>query len=48
MDFFQIVKLQRAYELKSLNDEIKRNFLGESHFTEIDYPFTIKPNFSAD
>ena len=28
-------------------NEIKRNIIDEGHFTEVDYPFKIKPNFST-
>ena len=34
-----------AYEIESLNNEIKRKF-DQEDYTEADYPFTIKPNFS--
>ena len=36
-----------AYEIESLNDEIKRIFINDEHFTEDTYPFVIKPNFST-
>ena len=36
-----------AYELENLNNEIKRIIIDERHYTEVDYPFTIKPNFST-
>ena len=36
-----------AYEFESLNNEIKRIFIAEEHFTEENYPFLIKPNFST-
>ena len=29
-----------------MNNEIKRIIIDEEHFTEANYPFTIKPNFS--
>ena len=35
-----------SYEIESLNDEIKRIFIDDEHFTEENYPFKIKPNFS--
>ena len=35
-----------AYELESLNNEIKRIIIDEEHYTESNYPFTIKQNFS--
>ena len=36
-----------AYEIESLNNEIKRIFIDEGLYTEASYPFTIKPNFST-
>ena len=45
--FIQIIIPQGAYEPESLNKEIKRIIIDEGHYTEIDYPFTIKPNFST-
>ena len=30
-----------------MNDEIKRNVIDEEHYTEANYPFKIKPNFST-
>ena len=36
-----------AYEIESLNDEIKRIIIDEEHYTEANYPFTIKPKFST-
>ena len=36
-----------AYEIESLNNEIKRTVIDEEHYTESNYPFTIKPNFST-
>ena len=35
-----------AYEIESLDDEIKRMLINDSHFSEGNYPFKIKPNFS--
>ena len=46
-DFIQIRIPIGAYELESLNDEIKRINTDEKHFTESDYPFHIQPNFST-
>ena len=43
----QIPIPQSSYEKESLNYEIKRIIIDESHFTEAGYPFTIKPNFSS-
>ena len=45
--FIQITIPQGVYEIEALNDEIKRIIINEEHYTEINYPFTIKPNFST-
>ena len=44
--FIQITITHGAYEIESLNNEIKRIII-EGHFTEADFPFTIKPSFST-
>ena len=36
-----------AYEIESLNDEIKRIIVDDEHFSEENYPFKIRPNFST-
>ena len=36
-----------AYEIESLDDEIKRIIFDDMHFTSENYPFKIKPNFST-
>ena len=36
-----------AYEIESLNKEIKRNFIKEYYFTELDSLLKSRPNFSA-
>ena len=36
-----------AYEIESLNDEIKRIIIDDEHFTSENYPFKIKANFST-
>ena len=36
-----------AYEIEKLTNEIERINIVEEHFTEANYPFTIKPNFST-
>ena len=46
-DFIQIRNPPGAYEIESLNDEIKRIFIEKGHYTENNYPFKIKPNFST-
>ena len=45
--FIQIPIPNGAYELESLNNEIKRIILEEEHYTEAKYPSSIKPNFST-
>ena len=45
--FIQIRIPEGAYEIESLNDEIKRNIIDKEHYTEETYPFTIKPNIST-
>ena len=46
-DHIQITIPPGASEIESLNNEIKRLIVDEGHYTEVDYPFTIKPNFST-
>ena len=36
-----------AYEIESMNNEIKRIIIDEEYYSETNYPFTIKPNFST-
>ena len=36
-----------AYEIESLNDEIKRIIIDDEHFTSENYPFKIRPNFTT-
>ena len=45
--FIQITIPPGAYEIESMNDEIKRITIDEGHYTEANYPFKIKPNFST-
>ena len=45
--FVQITISPGAYELENLSDEIKRIIIDEEHYTEANYPFKIKPNFST-
>ena len=45
--FVQITIPLGAYEIESLNDEIKRIIIDEEQNTEANYPFKIKPNFST-
>ena len=46
-DYIQITIPKGAYEIKSLNDDIRRSIIDEEHFTESDYPFQFKANFST-
>ena len=46
-DFTVISILPGVHQLESPNDENKRNIIKEGHFSEADYPFTIKPKFST-
>ena len=45
--FIKITITPGAYEIESLNNEIKRSFIDEEPYTEANYPFTVKPNFST-
>ena len=45
--FVQTTIPPRAYEIESMNAEIKRFIIDEKHYTEANYPFKIKPNFST-
>ena len=46
-DFTQIIIPPGAYGIESLNNEIKRINTEKRFFTEANYQFTIKPNFST-
>ena len=45
--FNHITIPESAYEIESLNKEIKRIIIDEGYFTTSHYPFLIKPNFST-
>ena len=45
--FIQITIPPGAYEIEALNNEFKRIIIDEEHYTESNYPFKIKPNFST-
>ena len=45
--FIKITIPPGADEIQILNNEIKKIVSDEEHFTEANYPFTIKPNFST-
>ena len=36
-----------AYEIKSLDKEIRRNIFNDGYYTEANYPFKRKPSFST-
>ena len=46
-DYTQITVPEGAYEIESLDNEIKRIIIDGGHYTKINSPFTIKPNFST-
>ena len=45
--FMQITIPPGSYEIESLHDEVKRIIIDGGHFTEANYPFKIKRNFST-
>ena len=45
--FIQKTVPQGAYEIEILKNGIERNIIEEEHYTEANYAFTIKPNFST-
>ena len=45
--FIQIIISPGAFEIEALNREIRSINSDEGRFTEANYPFTIKPNFST-
>ena len=46
-DHIQITIRPGVYEIEALNDEIKRIFIDQGHYTELDYPFHIKPDLNT-
>ena len=46
-DFIQIIIPHGAYEVESLKNEIKRIIIDKGYYSENNYPFQIKPNFST-
>ena len=46
-DYISITIPPGAYEIERLNYEIKRIIIDQEHYTETNYPFNIKPNFST-
>ena len=45
-EFTQIALPPGAYEIESLNDEIKRIIIDKGPYSDSNYPFMIKPKFS--
>ena len=45
--YTQITLPPGANELENLNNEVKRLIIDAGHYTEANYPFTIKPKFST-
>ena len=46
-DHIQISIQPGVYEIEALNNEIKRIIIDDGHYTEVDYPFFIKPDFNT-
>ena len=46
-DFIQIRIPEGIYEIESLDKEMKRIFIDGEFYTDANYPFKIKPNFST-
>ena len=46
-DHIKITIPPGAYEIESLNNEIKRIIIDQEYYKETNYPFNIKPNFST-
>ena len=43
----QITIRPGVYEIEALNDEIRRIVIDEGYYTEVEYPFHIKPDFNT-
>ena len=46
-DHIQISIRLGVYGIESLNNEVKRIIIDEGHYTEVEYPFHIKPDFNT-
>ena len=46
-NFIQVTISEGAYELESLKEEIRWIIIDKDQYSENNYPFTIKPNFST-
>ena len=45
--FVQITIPSGPYEIEAIDKELKRIIISEEHYTQANYPFKIKPNFST-
>ena len=45
--FFKNTVPPGAYEIETVNNELKRLVIDKGFYTEADFPVTIKPNFST-
>ena len=45
--FVQITIPPGAYEIEALDKELKETLIAEDYYTQANYPFKIKPNFST-
>ena len=46
-DHIEITIRPGIYEIESLHHEIRRIIIDEGHYTEVEYPFFIKPDFNT-
>ena len=46
-EFIQIIIPEGAYEIVSIDTEVKRIIIEKGYYTESDYPFRISPNFNT-
>ena len=46
-DHIQISIRPGVYEIEALNNEIKRIIIDDGHYTEVEYPFFIEPDFNT-
>ena len=45
--FIKRIILPGAYEIEAIDKELKKIIIDEEYYTEANYPFKIKPNFST-
>ena len=46
-DHIQLSIRPGVYEIEALDNEIKGNIIDEGHYTEVEYPFHMKPDFNT-